>query len=491
MLHSTPSPRRSHVPGTMTLAMRAVQSFDGPRVLRLGVLRDGRRVEERILRRAHSLTVGRGETNTIVVSEPSAPETSVVISSDVDGYTLHIRDGMNGRMAVAQGVLSLDDMVRAGRAVRTPTGWDLPIDERWRGKVSLAGVTLLLQFVVAPPVAPRPQLPSTLKHPWHRRIDGTYNACIAMFVALAIGSMSYVEYLYDPEVEDAVESARTITAVLAPPRTPEPAPTPAPAVVPIDNAQATNTQPTVPTPRDSAHDVAQNGQHRPNPTLEPTSPTDRDSAAALAALRASNAVVRGFANQNDFAAITGVLDTGHSARDQMAGGGLMQNSIHALRDGIATRRGSNDVALNRNRLIASNGPGGDLFGPHHVGDPGVDIHTGTPTTEIIRHVTVVPLPPDPPSSPMCRAQGVSSTIRTNISGIRWCYERSVRQHPGLQGRMELEFTVGASGRATSVNASGFDPETEACVEARVRAFVFPASTEACDYNFPFNFRAGE
>ena len=55
---STPGPQ----PGQMTAVMRAVAST-GPKVLRIGLIRGGRVVEERIIKQRTSVTVGPSEKN--------------------------------------------------------------------------------------------------------------------------------------------------------------------------------------------------------------------------------------------------------------------------------------------------------------------------------------------------------------------------------------------------------------------------------------------
>jgi hypothetical protein len=39
----------------------------------------------------------------------------------------------------------------------------LPLDERARGKITLADMTILFQFVTPPPPQPRPQLPASVR----------------------------------------------------------------------------------------------------------------------------------------------------------------------------------------------------------------------------------------------------------------------------------------------------------------------------------------
>src|SRR5688572_20510343 len=56
-------------PGAMTMAMQAVQvKPGGPKVLRIGVIQGGKIIEERIVRKRETVTVGGSERNHFVIS---------------------------------------------------------------------------------------------------------------------------------------------------------------------------------------------------------------------------------------------------------------------------------------------------------------------------------------------------------------------------------------------------------------------------------------
>src|SRR5688572_6356978 len=85
-------------PGAMTMAMQAVQvKPTGPKVLRIGVIQGGKIVEERIVRKRETVTVGSSEKNHFVVQGESVPtrfELFQLVGSD---YILNFTDKMSGR----------------------------------------------------------------------------------------------------------------------------------------------------------------------------------------------------------------------------------------------------------------------------------------------------------------------------------------------------------------------------------------------------------
>ena len=61
------------------------------------------------------------------------------------------------------------------------------------------------------------------------------------------------------------------------------------------------------------------------------------------------------------------------------------------------------------------------------------------------------------------------------SGLQRCHRARLRRDPSLVGIVELSFTVGGTGRVSSIRAQGFDRELEQCVAERARMWRFGPS----------------
>jgi len=93
--------------------------------------------------------------------------------------------------------------------------------------------------------------------------------------------------------------------------------------------------------------------------------------------------------------------------------------------------------------------------------------------------------------PPLDGDGVRATVTTNKPRLQRCYERAIRgqQSPGSV-RLDVSVTVAASGRVKEVNADGDGPGGLAeCIEASVRRWRFPASSEGGPAKFPIVFSA--
>ncbi len=82
-------------------------------------------------------------------------------------------------------------------------------------------------------------------------------------------------------------------------------------------------------------------------------------------------------------------------------------------------------------------------------------------------------------------------VRNQLGAFRGCYEGARRRHPALAGSLELRFTIGTSGRVTSVTTEGLAsaPELGSCVVSSVRDLVFPRP-EGGDANLSIPFYFG-
>src|SRR5580658_7500752 len=92
-------------PGRMTAVMRAATAPAQTRCLRIGVLRDGRIVDERLVSGRAPVTVGRSERASFVVDVRSS--TCVLFERRREGWVLHRVEGVSGRVARGTEVVDL------------------------------------------------------------------------------------------------------------------------------------------------------------------------------------------------------------------------------------------------------------------------------------------------------------------------------------------------------------------------------------------------
>ena len=84
-------------------------------------------------------------------------------------------------------------------------------------------------------------------------------------------------------------------------------------------------------------------------------------------------------------------------------------------------------------------------------------------------------------------------VRGRLGALRACYERSLRRHPGLAGKLVLRLTITAAGTVSAVDLTSDsldDPELASCVRSSVLRWRFPAPEGgALEAAFPFVFQS--
>ena len=91
-------------PGAMTMAMQAVNIKPiGPKVLRIGVIQGGKIVEERIVRKRETVTVGSSERNHFVLNASGIAPRFELFQLVGNDYILNFTETMSGRVGLPVG----------------------------------------------------------------------------------------------------------------------------------------------------------------------------------------------------------------------------------------------------------------------------------------------------------------------------------------------------------------------------------------------------
>ncbi|MCB9604644.1 MAG: energy transducer TonB, partial [Sandaracinus sp.] len=214
-------------PGAMTMAMNAVamKAPGGPKVLRVGLIQDGKIVEERIIRKRETVSIGTKENNHFVLTAPDLPARFDLFQLVGEDYILNFTDQMSGRVGLPGGVQQLDQLRASGGARNAGSHWQVKLSDSSRGKIVVGNTTLLFQFVVPPPVTPRPQLPAAARGGFVAGIDWLFTAFVVFSYMTFFGFVIYLENA-DWPIQQGIAAlpesiARMIFQEPAPPPEPE------------------------------------------------------------------------------------------------------------------------------------------------------------------------------------------------------------------------------------------------------------------------------
>ena len=470
----------ARAPGAMTRAMQAVRDDSARRVLRIGVIQNATIVDERVVRDHVAVSVGTTERAMFAVTGARAPKCHELFRPHGDQYALEFNDTMDGRVALHDRIWSFAELRASGKAERKQNGWSLPLEPTARGRVIVGDTTLLFQFVVPPPIQPKAQLPAAIRIDPLKAIDWAYTACLAFFVTFGFLAVSYVEYAYDPDVDDFAVESRWIT----------PAPPPTITLVnpagaePDDGANTNTSRTSAPT-----HHVAPRTGHATPTPAHNTGPTDH---AGDVATRAANAALTALAQSLRWSGLTGqpTAQAG-GVVDGLAQGAEMNQTVAAM--GNATAITNNDAAFARRGGRADTG---GAFHSHALTPGGPAVSTGGDTNLIAAAPRGIVHPEtfDPPDDPRgINPSEVAHVVQQSLGGIRWCYNQGLQHFPTLAGRIEVRFTIGGTGRILgAADIDGFDaaPEVKECIRLRFRSMMFPSPEHPVQFSFPFQFTPG-
>lgn len=477
-------PPKGTRPGAMTMAMQAVQIPQaGPKVLRIGVIQNGRIVEERIIGKRETVTVGTSEKNHFAIGGDGVPPRFEVFQVVGNDYILNFTEQMTGRVGLPGGVQDLEQLRKSGAARNAGTHFQVKLSDSSRGKVVIANTTLLFQFVSPPPVQPKPQLPAAARAGFVRTIDWLFTALVVFTFMSMFGFIVYLENA-DWPIEQGIsmvpdDIARMIFEEPAPPPEPDKA-----EPEPTDDEGEEE-----PAPEEKAEPSKGQEQEKSSPSEGP-----EESAQAVAD---KTARIAEEAAQAAEALIVGALgEAGGALQDVLANGAVTGSAqdILAQASGIGVATTSSGTLRTQSGGAEGSGQKG-LGGLSKAG--GADATTGrsegTKVTErAIKGKTELGSGGDIGGSGDFDASLVVAMIKKRIGAIRACYERELKRNPTLAGKVTIEFTIQPQGNVTGAKVAANttnDDNVGACVKNAVGGFRFNPGPEggSVTFSYPFVF----
>lgn len=427
------------------------------------------------------MTVGQSAKNTFSVPIEGLPKSWPLFSLENGRYVLQFTDGMDGRVSAGQSVHTLDQLKGHG-AQRRGEHWALQLDERSRGKIVAGDMTLLFQFVTAPPLQPRPRLPASVRGSFADRIDPMLAIIMAISIiahfAVALYAyqrdrvvMTRAEELHRQFTRDEFKD-RVIADTFEMPEVS--------TEVPAEETE-TGTEEEVETeperPRPEEPDEGGGGGEE---SAGDGAPSDAQIEEAIR----ESAVI---------AAITGGEGEGsrYSEMSDIDQGASLDKAIeNAKGKKVGTRGDPGDRRTrgpNTGEVGTGKGPG--------VGGPKEGEGAGPKEEEKVSRVKIDPV--EDLSFTDLDPSEVARLIRSRyLAGIKRCHQQALKTDPTAQGRVTIRFTVGPTGRVTTANVNGFSASVDSCIASQARRWRFGAPKDdsgkptSADFQIPLILKPG-
>lgn len=476
-------------PGAMTMAMQAVNIKPiGPKVLRIGVIQGGKIVEERIIRKRETVTVGGSERNHFVISAPGLSARFELFQLVGGDYILNFTQSMSGRVGLPAGVQTLEQLRTSGAARNAGSHWQVKLNDSARGKVVIGDVTLLFQFVTPPPVQPRPQLPAAARGGFAKSIDWVFTAFVMFSFMSHFGFVVYLENADWPIDEGFVKVPEDLIDLVMN----EPVP---PAPEPVDTTTPTDTATPAEAPAEEKKPAKQqsgedSGGKKGNKGGGGPGKGDAEAVAEATARIAEEASAAAEA------LLLGALgsDKGGALNDVLAGGAVTGNAEDVLAQaaGVGVATSSTGGTLRARSGGGSGARTGDLGSMQRAGGGGAVGEGGGLKETAPRGRATMEGGEETGGAGEFDSKLVTNEVKKRLRAIQICYEQQLRRNPGLQGKVTVQFTIEMSGtvsKATAIGNTTNDPAVADCVVETVKRFRFNPGPEggSVTYSYPFVF----
>jgi outer membrane biosynthesis protein TonB len=467
---------------TQAAARQAISSAPGAKlkILRIGIIQGGRIVEERLVRKRENITIGQSAKNMFVVLSDALPRNWLLFEASGAGYTAHFSDGMDARIAVGNEIISLSQLKQTGKIQKRGVSWVLPLDERARGKITLADMTILFQFVTPPPPQPRPQLPASVRGSALSGVDWFFTTVAAVSFLLHLIFVIYlrnVDWPRKPDIE-AVPDRFVQMVVKKEEKKPEPK------------------KEEVAKVEEKKEEEKKKGDEEKKPAKKELSEEEK---AKLAEARAKADAERR-ARLAEQVKSTGLLkllgaksDAGGSIADVLGKGDVDRDQEKAFQGvgGVGVASGNDSL-----RGIKSGGSGsgrvadaGNLRGG--AGIAGAETGKGAGERTVKAAIKTETPAVDGELDPNM----VAKEVRSRLGAIKACYERALKRNPNLSGKVVIHWTITQAGTVSGVDVEQDtlgDAEVASCIKSLIARWRFPApSGGSVDVSFPFVFQASQ
>ncbi len=468
-------------------ASKSASNGPRPRILRIGVILGGNIVEERLIRGRETITIGQSGKNTFSVPIEGLPRQWPLFTIHEGGYQLEFSDEMDGRISDGKGVHTLAQLKSRG-AHKKGAAWSIALNEHARGKIVLGEMTLLFQFVTAPPLQPRPRLPASVRGTLADRIDPQLAIIMALSVLLHFGIAIYA-YQRDQAVQTKIdqlhgqfqeESFKERTVSLKE------------FEVPQEGAATVGEAPAEEAPKEETKgDNKPKGEKR-EPKEEPGG--GEDAAPDDAAIREK------IANTAFMKIATGGAGEGGryekmSNTDQGAGLDKAIENVKKSGGDVSTlgRGGEGD----RRSRGPQSGEVGTGKGPQVTGVGDGDTTVAVKEEEKIKSRVNLGSAVDLEDTTL-DPEAVARRIRGQyLQGIKNCHQRVLKADPSAGGRVNIRFTVGPTGNVTDSSVKGFDPTVDQCILGLTKRWRFGAPKDdsgkptSATFQIPLLLKPGE
>ncbi len=462
--------------------MREQSNAAGPqviRVLRIGILQNGKIIHERLIKPGQNVTIGESEKNTFVFKSHRLPKRHMLFKAKGDQLALCFTDEMSGMIALPGGVVALKEARANGAAEVRGDSYIIPLNSKSRGKVVIGETTVLFQYVAAPPESARLVARQNFRPVLLEEDDPVFLGFLAIWGALGA---ALIIYALNSEKVDLVkaEDLPDLIAQLADP-----------TIVEDDTESeemegeglesddvAPDDQPEEEVPDKDTPEEQPEAETDNQPKTEDEQKLDTAQKTEEARAQTQSSTLFTLAGPEPVGS-TGKVTEGsafvsgqHTQTLSNSANNIDPNRVAGNSFGESAEVARSDTATSGN-MEDSNTGGQEA--ETTASTTGSRVSTG----DLSGGVSDV-------SSVDTSTQGIiKSVIKRRRKQVLDCYNKELAKDPGLKGRLVVDFDI-YDDKTDGIAVSGMNSTLQGCVKTRVKAWRFSGVEEAYGIELTYN-----
>ena len=448
------------------------------KVLRIGIIQGGKILEERLIRSGEAVTVGESTKNTFVLPPSFLPKQHRLFAAKGGQYVLVFTDEMKGKVSVDNAVQPLGKL-KGSLAKRRGDGYWLPLSERNRGKVQIGPVTILFQFVQAPP---EPKRVAVTFSPFSlAQVDWVYWGFFLFSCVVNTAAYIYIDSQPPPGKVSIDDIPERFTQAFFDEE----------ALKDLLNEDEELDEDAlgeeeVAAEKDESEDSG-DGSAEESDSEGSGEDTEQPSAEDIREQRRAEMMQQGLAA---LIGTTGETGNEDSVADLLGEGAELQTDLAkalASADGIKVARRGEDSTLR-----AGGGGSGELGSIKDMAGSGGGGPVGGGTKKQTEVKASMSGAMEVTYGDVGDMAAVKKYVQNKKGQIKSCYEKELKADPELSGKVEVVWTVKpdgtVSGVSVEVNTTG-NADLVKCITMRIRRWEFDPQDEEIEITYPFNFFA--
>jgi hypothetical protein len=479
-----------------------------PRILRLGLIQADTVLEERLIRKRESVTLGPTPRCSFIVPVQVLSKPVPVLHAHKGIYWVVYQKGMGGRVSIGGQVLKLEDAARLPSVQRKGPAVLIPLDDNSRGKIKIGELSVLFQFVARPPTMPKPQLPASARGSIWKQIDYTLLTILLSSFLVQGGSVGGLDFWWEHYGQYEQETFRQrrkkivhealLTEVQLQKKQEEEKQEEIDEAAEADDAAEEEVAPT-PAPK-----PVKKTKPKAAPKVAEKKPTKfegkKPSKAELEARRQKRiAKVR----SNTLLKYVGSA----GGKGSLSAGDALSRGVNNAKLSKAWEsKGGVRVAQAGERGTYVGGPkaaaGAGSYAPakltgKELGGKGIKtkkVETAAKQKEQKIKLRIGGKLGSQAGLGKIDRASVSKTFRRRMGAVKYCYQKALQKNQEAGGKIVIQFTIGMAGRVTSIavthNDTG-DANLGKCITGKVKGWRFPKPDKgAVTFSFPFILKKG-